>query len=256
MTQNIIITGASSGLGAALALHYATSGVTLGLTGRSEERLQAVATKCTKKGAEVELAIIDVTDAEVMAAWIAEFDAEHPVDVVIANAGISGGTEGGEPESDAQVRAIFAANVDGVMNTLHPLMAPMKQRGKGHMAIISSIAAFRGMPPAPAYSASKAAVKAYGEALRGNLGKAGIGVTVACPGYIKTPMTDVNDFPMPGIMEASYAAEKIANAIANNKGRIAFPLPMRTVMWLANALPSSWVDKLFSKLPSKPAMDA
>jgi len=142
-----------------------------------------------------------------------------------------------------------------VMNTLHPLMPLMKQRGKGQMAIISSMAGFRGMPSAPAYSASKAAVKAYGEALRGNLGKAGIGVTVACPGYIKTPMTDVNDFPMPGILEAPDAAAKIANAIYHNKGRVAFPLPLRTVMWLANALPSSWIDWLFAKLPSKPAME-
>ena len=253
--KSIIITGASSGLGAALAEHYAAKGITLGLTGRSEERLQRVATLCEAKGAEVELAILDVTDAEAMAHWVTTFDEKHPVDIIIANVGISGGTEGGVPESDAQVRAIFATNLDGVMNTLHPLMPSMKQRGKGHMVIISSIAGFRGMPSAPAYSASKAAVKAYGEALRGNLGKAGIAVTVACPGYIKTPMTDVNNFPMPGIMPAPKVAAKIADAIAKNKGRIAFPLPLRTIMWLANALPSSWIDWLFAKLPTKPAMD-
>ncbi|MEC8117810.1 MAG: SDR family NAD(P)-dependent oxidoreductase, partial [Pseudomonadota bacterium] len=221
----ILITGASSGLGAALARHYAAAGVRLFLHGRDDARLAAVAAACTKAGAAVEVHVGDVSDAAAMAAWIAACDHAQPLDLVIANAGISGGTAGG-PEGADQVRRIFAVNVDGVLNTVLPAVAAMTARGQGQIAVMSSIAGFLGLPNAPAYCASKTAVKTLGEGMRGPIAAAGVAVTVICPGYVKTPMTDANDFTMPFLMSVERAAGLIAAGLAANKARIAFPWPM------------------------------
>lgn len=163
--RTILITGASSGLGEALGLAYAAAGVTLCLHGRDAARLESVASACRERGAAVLSATGDVTQAAPLAAWIQTVDRDHPVDLVIANAGVSGGTARGV-EGVEQTRRIFAVNVDGVINTVMPLIVPMARRGHGQIAIMSSLAAFRGMPGAPAYCASKAAVRLWGEALR------------------------------------------------------------------------------------------
>ncbi|HEY8189733.1 MAG TPA: SDR family NAD(P)-dependent oxidoreductase, partial [Micavibrio sp.] len=162
--RKILITGASSGIGEALARHYAAPGATLALTGRNAERLENVAEICRAAGAAVHTGIIDVCDIETMRSWILARDAEQNLDLVIANAGISGGT-GLKGEDESQVRAIFDANVNGVFNTILPILAPMCARGRGQIAIISSLAGFSGWPGAPAYGASKGAIRLYGEAL-------------------------------------------------------------------------------------------
>ncbi|MGB1539781.1 MAG: SDR family NAD(P)-dependent oxidoreductase, partial [Rickettsiales bacterium] len=123
--------------------------------------------------------------------------------------------------------------------------------GKGQIAVMSSLAGMRGLPSAPAYSASKAAVKAFGEALRGELGKKGVQVSVICPGYIKTPLTDVNTFPMPFIMSAERAAERIQKGLVRNKPRIAFPLRLYLPLWFASCLSPHLTDRFFAALPSK-----
>lgn len=251
--QSILITGASSGLGAALALHYAASGRTLFLTGRDMNRLEVVARDCRAKNARVECAAIDVREKQALAEWILKMDAITPIDLVIANAGISAGTAGGV-ESDAQVDAIFKTNVDGVLHTIQPIIPRMVERRSGQIAIVSSLAAYRGLPSSPAYSGSKAAVKIYGEGLRGALAKTGVGVTVITPGYIRTPMTDVNEFPMPFLVEASRAAEIIEKRLRKNPARIAFPFPLYALVWLASALPPAMTDALFSRLPGKKAI--
>lgn len=251
LQNHIVITGASSGLGAALALSYARSGVHLSLSGRHAERLAQVALVCEKAGATVHHAVLDVTDQAAMTNWLIAADAARPVDLVIANAGISGGT-GGIAEPDAQARQIFAVNVDGVLNTVQPLIPRMVARGAGQIALISSLAGMRGLPSAPAYSASKAAVRVYGEALRGSLGKLGVRVSVVCPGYIKTPMTDVNDFPMPFLLEADRAAEIIKKGLARNCSRIAFPWQLYVPLWLLSCLSTTLTDRLFANLPAKP----
>lgn len=250
--KTILITGASSGLGKALALAYAKKDITLFLTGRDEARLHAVADACRQQGATVEMAVLDITNANSTEEWINAMDAIRPIDLAIANAGISAGT-GGEGESDAQVRKIFSVNIGGVINTLHPLIAPMKARGKGQLAILSSLAGYRGLPSSPAYSASKAAVRVYGEGLRGHLQDTGVAVNVITPGYIKTPMTDVNDFPMPFLMEAEKAASIIQRKLAKNKSRIAFPLPFYFLVWLISCLPVGLTDPIFARLPAKPS---
>ncbi|MBC7951364.1 MAG: SDR family NAD(P)-dependent oxidoreductase [Rhodospirillaceae bacterium] len=246
----ILITGGSSGLGEALALHYAGAGVTLFLSGRDGARLEAVAETCRQRGAEVHGTVLDVTDCAAMAEWVAGCDAIRPLDLVIANAGISAGTGLGG-ESGEQTRAIFAVNVDGVMNTVLPAAAAMRPRRCGQIAIMSSLASFRGMPGAPAYCASKAAVRVWGEGLRGQLAKDGIGVSVICPGFVTTRMTAVNDFPMPFLMPADNAARIMAAGLARNKGRIAYPLRMYALSWLAGALPDTVMDWVTRKLPAK-----
>lgn len=252
--STVLITGASSGLGAALALAYAEEGCALLLTGRDSERLEAVASLCRHKGGVVKTAVIDLTDAMAIAGWIDAMDAEQPIDLVIANAGISGGSSG-TGESDAQTRQIFAVNIDGVLNTVLPIIPLMQKRKSGQIALVSSLAGYRGLPSAPSYSGSKGAVKLYGEGLRGVLAKDNIGVTVITPGYIRTPMTDVNNFPMPGLMEADQAAQLIKKKLRKNPARLAFPGAFYALVYFLSCLPPCLTDPLFARLPSKPAKE-
>jgi len=248
--KSILITGASSGIGEALARAYAGPGRFLALTGRNVQRLEAVTEACRGFGATVEAAALDVADRNQMAAWIGQIDAKHPIDLIIANAGTSAGT-GGQGESEDQARDIFAVNLAGVLNTVWPVIEPMRERGRGQIAIVSSIAAFRGIPGTPAYSASKAAVKSWGEALRGWLMGDGIWVSVICPGFVRTRMTDNNPYPMPFIMDADKAAGIIRKGLEKNKARIAFPWPMYFLAWLLGALPPGWTDRLLTRIPAK-----
>ncbi|MGE3623737.1 MAG: SDR family NAD(P)-dependent oxidoreductase [Bdellovibrionales bacterium] len=250
--RHILITGASSGIGAALAGIYAAPGIRLSLHGRNGARLEHVAEEARRRGATVAIKTGDVVYAEGLAAWIQECDRQQPIDLVIANAGISAGT-GGQGESETQARAIFAVNLAGVLNTIQPAIFLMKQRSRGQIAIISSLAGFYGFPGAPAYSASKAAVRVYGEALRGELAGQGIEVNVVCPGFIKTPMTDVNKFPMPLVMAAGRAARIIRDGLARNRACIAFPLRIYMLVQLLAMLPRQWTQRWVNALPKKPS---
>lgn len=257
--RHILITGASSGLGAALAAAYAAPGVRLSLGARRRERLEETAARCRSLGADVTVAAVDVEDKETTRRWIEAAAEAAPLDLAIANAGISAGTGGGG-ESEAQARAIFATNLAGVLNTIHPALDAMRARPRppagrsarrGQIALVSSVAGYRGMPGAPAYSASKAAVLAYGEALRGELAADGVAVSVICPGFVKTPMTDVNDFPMPFLMEAERAARIIRRDLARDRALITFPWPMRLAAWWMRVLPSGLVTRLLANGPQK-----
>jgi short-subunit dehydrogenase len=250
--KNIVITGASSGLGAALARRYAGEGVTLHLSGRHMERLQAIAMECQSKGATVYIRAVDVTDAKTTRDWLAAADAIQPVDLIIANAGVSAGIGGGG-ETEEQTRTIFAVNVDGVINTIEPLLPLMVERRHGQIAIMSSLAGIRGLSSSPAYSASKAAVRTLGEGLRGWLKDYGVEVNVICPGFIKTPMTDINPYPMPCMMDGAKAAAIIAEGLARNKARIAFPKRLYWPLAIATCLPIAWTDPLFTRMPGKPS---
>jgi len=248
--RSILITGASSGLGAALAEAYAGPGIFLHLGARRGDLLAELAEKCRRKGAEAGIAAIDVTDADAMAAWIKGADAGRPLDLVIANAGISGGTSGGGESAD-QARAIFRVNVDGVLNTVLPVLPLMAARRNGQIGIMASLAGHRGFPGAPAYCGSKAAVKVWGEGLRGEMAAAGVGVSVIMPGFVTTPMTAVNDFPMPFLMPADRAAGIIRKGLAANRARIAFPWPMAILSWLIGALSPAITDRMLRAAPKK-----
>ena len=252
MPTSILITGASSGIGAALALAYADNGVRLLLTGRDAARLAEIESACSARGAQVETATIDVTDRAAMAALLSAADARAPFDLVIANAGIAGSTESGfEPE--AQLRAITDVNVIGVINTVAPLLPRLIERRRGQIVLVSSLAGFRGMAGAPAYCASKAWDRVYGESLRVELAPHGIGVSVICPGFVRSRMTAPNRFPMPFLMDAALAARIIQRGIAANRCRIAFPWPMTAAVWLLNMLPARLSDLLLIRLPRKNA---
>ena len=247
---SVLITGASSGIGAALALAYASDGVRLALGGRNRKRLGQVAAACTAKGAAATATIVDVTDRQRMRDWLYDADRTSALALVIANAGVSGGTAG-DGESDEQAQRIFDANLTGVLNTVHPAIAAMRRRGRGQIAIMSSVASFRGFPGAPAYSASKAAVRTYGEALRGALRRDGIAVSVICPGFVRSRMTRANAFRMPLLMDADKAARIILRGLARDRARIAFPWPVYFAAWLAGTLPPALTDPLFRRLPEK-----
>jgi short-subunit dehydrogenase len=250
---HVAITGASSGLGAALAAQYAAKGITLSLQGRNAERLQEVADDCRVRGAIVHTILINVSDTDAMQTWLCEADEKMPINLVIANAGISAGTGSGG-ESAKQARELFRTNIDGVVNTISPLIPRMIARKSGQIALISSLAGIRGLPSSPAYSASKGWVRSYGDGLRGWLAKENVQVSVICPGFIKTPMTDVNPYHMPFLMSAEKAAHLIATAILHGKGFYAFPKALYVPLFLMNLLPTALSDRFFANLPDKPAL--
>jgi NADP-dependent 3-hydroxy acid dehydrogenase YdfG len=248
--RSILITGASSGIGAALAKAYAGPGVHLALGGRDSSRLGAIGSLCRAAGATVDEGVVDVTDRAAMEVWLATLDDRHPVDLVIANAGISAGSAAGW-ERPEQARAIFSVNLEGTLNTVLPLLPAMSRRGSGQIAVMSSLASFRGYPGAPAYCASKAALRIWGEALRGDLWDTGIRVTVICPGYVASPMTEHNQFYMPLLMETDRAAHIMKRDLARGRARIAFPWPLYCGAWLLGFLPPVMTDSLLRRLPKK-----
>lgn len=250
--RSILITGASSGIGSALARVYAEPGVILFLGGRDSSRLREVSVDCAARGAEVQDQAIDVTDQARMATWITECDSTAPLDLVIANAGITAGTSAGQTaEPEEQVRRLFAVNVDGVLNTVLPAQRLMQPRGRGQLALMSSMAGFRGLAGASAYCATKAAVRVLGEGMRGMSPEPGIEVSVICPGYIRTPMTDVNQFPMPFLMSAEKAARIIQSGLSGNRSRIAFPWRMYAMLWFLQLIPVAMSDAIVTRLPRK-----
>jgi len=241
---SIVITGASSGIGEALALDYAQPGIALALSGRDAERLTAVAEACRARGATVDHTAIDVTDRAALAAWLSRFDDAHPVDLLIANAGISIDKENSSLDDFSRVRQTMAVNVDGVFNTVEPLVGRMMQRRRGQIAVVSSLASFIGLPYSASYNASKAAVRVWGESIRYVLKKHGVGVSVICPGFVVSRMTASAPFPMPFLMTSAQASAIIRRGLARDRPRIAFPIGTKAAVWFGAALPGRWAAKL------------
>ena len=240
----IVITGASSGIGEAIALDYARPGAALALTGRDAQRLDAVASACRAKGATVFAETIDVTERERFATWLKAFDDAHPVDLILANAGISVDKDNSSIDDFAIIRRTFDVNVNGVLNTVEPLLDRMIARGNGQIAVVSSLAAFIGLPYSASYNASKAAVRVWGESLRYVLKKHGIGVSVICPGFVVSRMTAGAPFPMPFLMSSARASSIIRRGLANNRARIALPIGTKAAVWLGAVLPGGWTARL------------
>lgn len=247
--KNILITGASSGIGEALAFHYAGSAQTLFLCGRNKKRLESVAKQCRAEGCEVFAEVIDVTDRAAMEKWIDNCEKQAPLNLVFANAGVATLEE--TPEN---VYNTFNTNIFGVLNTVIPFIEIFKNRPNPRVktiAITSSIAGYHGLMTCPSYSASKACVKAWGEALRLSLKPYNINVSVICPGFVRSRITDKNTCPMPFLMDAPRAAEIIAARLERNVGIISFPWPMRLVSWFGSILPNWLSEFIYSKLPYK-----
>jgi hypothetical protein len=246
----VFITGASSGIGAALARHYAAQGATLGLAARRAAQLQTLAATLST---QVSIYPLDVTDGAALAAAAQEFILRHGVpDIVIANAGISAGTRADLAADIGVLSRIMQTNVVGLATTLQPFVAPMRERGSGTLVGIASVAGFRGLAGAGAYSASKSAAITWLEALRLELHGSGVHVVTICPGYVATPLTAVNRHPMPFLLEAPEAARRIARAIGAKKRLAIIPWQMRLIFFFLRRMPNWLYDRLFARAPRKP----
>ena len=248
--MRVFITGATTGLGRALALHYAGLGATLGLAARNGAALRALASQVSTP---VHVYPLDVRDAGALQSAAADFLARcGGVDVVIANAGISVGTDSSAADDLEVFREVVDVNVTGMANTLQPFIAAMRSARSGTLAGIASVAGYRGLPGAGAYSASKAAAIAYLEALRVELHGTGVGVVTVSPGYIATPMTAVNPYRMPFLMSADDAAAKIARLVESGRSYAVIPWQMAIVARVLRLLPNALYDRLFARAPRKP----
>jgi short-subunit dehydrogenase len=246
----VLVTGASDGLGAALARHYARSGIPVALLARRAAALDMLALEypglCSAHAA-------DVRDAAAMRDAAAAAAAQHGLpDVVIANAGVSVGTLTEEPGDEQAFREVFDTNVLGLVHTFQPHVAAMRERGHGVLVGIASVAGYRGIPGAGAYSASKAAAINYLESLRVELRGSGITVITICPGYIATAMTAVNPYRMPFMMTAETAAQKIASIIDARKTHAVLPWQMAVITRLMHVLPQWAYDPLAFRAGRKP----
>jgi short-subunit dehydrogenase len=246
--RHVLITGATSGLGWALSELYAAPGRRLSLIGRNVERLAAIADLCAGKGAEVEFAPIDVTDAPAMHAWLIGRDQSLPVEVLIANAGLGGAAAMPPPsgEDGELARQIIAVNTVGVINSVTPLLPRMVERQRGHIVLVGSISGAIGLPQSPVYCASKAAVQIYGDALRRLVRKKGVRITNVLPGFIDTPMSQSINLPRPWCWSAEKAARRIVRDVAAGKGQCVFPWQLRLSIGLQNYLPTTLTDLVLS----------
>ena len=248
--RRVFITGASTGIGAALARHYAGSDTSIGLFARRRDLLEKLASSLPGRTA---IYPSDISDTAAVAAaardFIARFGAPN---LVIANAGISVGTHGDELQDIDKLHRVLAVNVTGLAATLAAFAPAMRAAGKGTLCGIASVAGFRGIPGAGAYSSSKAAAIVWLEALRNELDGSGVSVVTICPGYIDTPMTQVNKYPMPFLISAEDAAARFARAIAAKRRLAVIPWQMALVSLLLRALPGALYDRLAARAPRKP----
>jgi short-subunit dehydrogenase len=253
--MNTLITGASSGIGAALAEACAARGDTLFLCGRDAARLAAVAARCRALGAQTRADTLDVSDENAVAAWLSSCNATAPIDRVFANAGVSTGEE-----TEENVRRTFAVNVSGSVNTVLGALAIFRARATAptsrratapQIVITASIAGYGPLKACPSYAASKSFLKTWGLSLRGHLAPEGIRVSVVCPGFVRSRITERNTCPMPFFMEADRAAQIILHRSERDVGLIAFPWPMRLAVWWLATLPFRLNELVNRLLPKK-----
>jgi short-subunit dehydrogenase len=251
----IVISGASSGLGAALARAYAAPERVLGLIGRDAGRLDAVADVCRQGGAVVETAVLDVADAVAVAAWMRVFDTESPVDLLIANAGISAGTRpDGRREGLDTARNVVRTNLLGVINCVESLLPRMMERRSGQIAVMASLAAYRGLPDSPAYCASKAGVLAYGESLRSALEPGGVRVSVIVPGFFASPMSAQYRGVKLFLLSESQAVAHVMRGLRRRARRVVFPWQLALLLRFVAVLPPWCSDRIMRAFPFRIAV--
>jgi short-subunit dehydrogenase len=247
--KTVLITGATGGIGSALAELYAEPGTTLILQGRNNSRLAALGATCTSKGAKVVAGAVDVRILDVYLAWLDEVCSKETVDLVFVNAGVNTNIGAiGEGERWDDVRELIEVNVIAAMATVDRILPSMRARKAGQIALVSSLAAYFGLPLTPSYCASKAAIKSYGEALRGWLAPEGIRVNVIMPGYVASEMCRNMPGPKPFLWPADRAARYIKQGLALNRARISFPFPLSIGAWLLAVLPPALSERLLRHL--------
>ena len=221
----IAITGASSGIGAALSRRLAGPGCSLALIGRDGNRLEQVAEQCRSKGASCRVGRIDVRDSGRLSSFLDSFDRDQPIDTFISNAGILDGRHAGQAlEGSDAARCVLETNLLAAVEAVHAVLPRMRRRGHGDIVLVASLAALVPLPDAPAYSASKAGLLSYGLALRDALAAEKIKVVVACPGYVSTAMADIHIGSRPGEISADAAAALILRGLRRNQPLIGFPV--------------------------------
>jgi short-subunit dehydrogenase len=250
MSLRVVITGASSGIGEAMAREYARRGAILGLIARRSDALQALEKQLPGTAS---VYTVDVRDADAMASAGQQFLSRYGgVDVVIANAGVSAGTLTERARDRPVFQEIFDINLMGMVNTFAPFIASMRAARRGTLVGMASVAGFRGLPGAAAYCASKAGAIAYLESLRVELRSGGVTVVTISPGYIATPMTRNNPYRMPFLLDAERAARRMVRAIERRKRHVVIPWQMAVVGAVLRALPAPLYDVLFANAPRKP----
>ncbi len=248
--KTLVITGASSGLGLTLARHYLADGAVVAAIARRGELLDQLVTEFPGR---VHVYALDVCDVEALQQAADDFIAKAGLpDIVIANAGVSAGTLTEYAEDLDVYQRVMDINVLGMVKTFQPYVAAMRDARHGTLVGIASVAGFRGLPGAGAYSASKAAAISYLESLRVEMHGSGVQVVTICPGYVKTPMTAVNPYPMPFILDVDEAARRIVRAIDRQTSFAVIPWQMGMVGWLLKRLPRWVYDRLFARAPHKP----
>lgn len=253
MPRVVVVTGASGAIGAALADTYAAPGMCLALQGRDHRRLQATASRCRAKGAEVFICEMDVRDAQALRDWLEAFDTRHPVDLLIADAGVANVLEDvGQWETPTAVDEVIDTNLFGTINTVMPIAERMRLRGSGHLAMVSSLSAFRGMAISPAYCASKSALHAWGQAIRPLLSARGVSLTMIYPGFVKSDMSDAYPASKPFLMDAAQAATRMRRGLDARKATVIFPAILGIGIRLLNLLPDPWADRVMSLLNLSP----
>jgi len=250
MSQRVVISGASSGLGLALARHYLERGAIVAAIARRGDLLQILATEFP---GQVVCYVLDVRDTVAVQSAASDFIVRIGCpDVVIANAGVSTGSLTEYAEDIDAFQQVIDINVLGMVKSFQPFVSAMCSAQSGTLVGIASVAGFRGLPGASAYSASKAAAISYLESLRVELRDSGVKVVTICPGYIKTPMTAINPYPMPFILDADEAARRMANAIRLKSAFVVIPWQMGLVGLVLKCLPRWIYDRLFVNAPRKP----
>jgi short-subunit dehydrogenase len=243
--KRIFLTGASSGIGAGLAIALAKKGAILGLLARRQELLEKLQKDCEQSGGTARIFACDVTDAEALQRAADDFSAEFGhIDVMIANAGIGGNNKETREYQPEAVKKLIDINLLGAANAVYAVLPNMIERKSGHLVAISSLAGFRGLPKSAAYSASKAGMTAFFESVRLDVARQGIDVTIIQPGFIKTPLTAGREAKMPFLMELEDAIPLFINAIEKKKRFAAFPWQLATIVRAGKFMPSWLYDHI------------
>lgn len=246
--KHIVITGASGGLGRALALAYAAPGTLLHLTGRCRKTLLALSLECRSKGAATRVRVLDLGHSQDIGTWIQEVCSRQPVDLFIAGAGVSSSLGPEEqPENIEDSRRVLQVNFLAAMEAVLPLARRMRDRRAGQIALISSLGGWCGMPFSPSYSASKAAMLVYGRALRSWLRPYGVMVSVISPGFVETPMSRRYQGAKPFMISPEKAALKIKKGLAANKAEIAFPMILALGIKALDFIPARLGDEILRR---------